>query len=317
MKISSTPYDDVFRTLLNDCSSLILPVINELFGEHYTGKEKIIFSPNEHFLNRQDGDEESRITDSSFQVVGETTKKYHCECQSTPDSSMLVRLFEYDAQIALDDGEIERNVFIVTFPHSAVLFLRHNRNTPDSMTIRMKTPGGEVSYKIPVMKTQKYSVEDIFEKKLYFLIPFYIFTHESRFSEYERDAEKLEALRAEYSLIEKKLEQLQEAGEIDECTRRAIMDMANRVLAHIAEKYEKVQEGVKSVMGGKILEYEAKTIRNQGLEEGMEKGMEKGRLENILKSVRALMAKKGWTSSEAMDALDVTPSDRATLTAQL
>ena len=60
MKISSTPYDDVFRTLLNDCSSLILPVINELFGEHYTGKEKIIFSPNEHFLNRQDGDEESR-----------------------------------------------------------------------------------------------------------------------------------------------------------------------------------------------------------------------------------------------------------------
>ena len=29
-------------------------------------------------------------------------------------------------------------------------------------------------------------------------------------------------------------------------------------------------------MGGKVLEYEAKTIRNEGLEEGMEKGMEKG-----------------------------------------
>ena len=228
-------------------------------------------------------------------------------------SSTLVRLFEYDAQIALDDGEIEGSVFTVTFPHSAVLFLRHNRNTPDNMTIRMKTPGGKVSYEIPVMKTQKYSVEDIFEKKLYFLIPFYIFTHESRFSDYERDAEKLEALRAEYAVVEKKLEQLQEAGEIDEFTRRAIMDMANRVLEHIAEKYEKVQEGVKSVMGGKILEYEAKTIRNQGLEEGMEKG----RLENILKSVRALMTKKGWTSSEAMDALDVTPSDRAALAPQL
>ena len=50
--------------------------------------------------------------------------------------------------------------------------------------------------------------------------------------------------------------------------------MANRVLEHIAEKYAKVQEGVKSVMGGKILEYEAKTIRNQGIEEGLEKGME-------------------------------------------
>ena len=53
MKLSNTPYDDVFRTLLNDCSSLIIPVINEIFWENYSGKEKIIFSPNEHFLNRK------------------------------------------------------------------------------------------------------------------------------------------------------------------------------------------------------------------------------------------------------------------------
>lgn len=41
---SSTPYDDVFRTLLNDCSSLMIPVINEVFGEHYSGEEKRIFT---------------------------------------------------------------------------------------------------------------------------------------------------------------------------------------------------------------------------------------------------------------------------------
>ena len=58
MRLVSTPYDDVFRTLLNDCSSLIIPLINEVFGERYTGKEKIVFSPNEHFMNRQDGDGE-------------------------------------------------------------------------------------------------------------------------------------------------------------------------------------------------------------------------------------------------------------------
>ena len=29
-------------------------------------------------------------------------------------------------------------------------------------------------------------------------------------------------------------------------------------------------------MGGKVLEYEAKTIRNEGLKEGVEKGVEKG-----------------------------------------
>ena len=46
VKITSTPYDDVFRSLLNGCSSLVIPMINEVFGEKYTGKEKIIFSPN-------------------------------------------------------------------------------------------------------------------------------------------------------------------------------------------------------------------------------------------------------------------------------
>ena len=65
IQITSTPYDDVFRTLLSDCSPLIIPVINEIFGEHYSGREKITFSPNEHFLKQQDGNEEKRITDTS------------------------------------------------------------------------------------------------------------------------------------------------------------------------------------------------------------------------------------------------------------
>ncbi len=40
MKNINTPYDDVFRTLLNDCTELIIPVVNEIFGENYTGKRE-------------------------------------------------------------------------------------------------------------------------------------------------------------------------------------------------------------------------------------------------------------------------------------
>ena len=39
--------------------------------------------------------------------------------------------------------------------------------------------------------------------------------------------------------------------------------MTNHVLALIAQKYHRVQEGVENVMRGKILDYEAKTIRNE------------------------------------------------------
>ena len=57
----NTPYDDVFRTMLNDCSRLIIPVINEVFSEQYTGEEEVVLSPETHYINQQDGDEVKRI----------------------------------------------------------------------------------------------------------------------------------------------------------------------------------------------------------------------------------------------------------------
>lgn len=275
-RITSTPYDDVFRTLLNDCSSLIIPVINEVFGEHYSGQEKIVFSPNEHFLNRQDGNETERITDTNFRIEGKETKKYHLECQSSTDNSMLIRFFEYDTQIALDEGEIKGNVLTVTLPHSAVLFLRHHPSTPDTLKIRIVTPGGTVEYDIPVMKSQQYTLEEIFQKRLLLLIPFYIFSHEAQFAEYEKDKSKLRFLQEEYEEIKNKLEEFLNQRLISEYTRCTIIDMSNKVLEHIAAKYNSVREGVRAVMGGKILEYEAKTIKREGIEQGLEQGLEQG-----------------------------------------
>ena len=276
VRTTNTPYDDVFRTLLNDCSPLIIPVINEIFGEHYSGQEKIIFSPNEHFLNQQGGHEEGRITDSSFKIEGKETKKYHLECQSSTDNSMVVRFFEYDTQIALDEGQIRGNILTVTLPHSAVLFLRHHTSTPDTLKIRMVTPGGTIEYDIYVMKSQQYTLKDIFQKNLLLLIPFYIFSHETRFKEYEKDETKLRMLQNEYEQIKNKLEELTNQGIISEYTRCTIIDMSNKVLEHIAAKYNSVKEGVKAVMGGKVLEYEAKTIKKEGIREGIEQGIEQG-----------------------------------------
>ncbi len=274
MRLVSTPYDDVFRTLLNDCSSLIIPLINEVFGERYTGKEKIVFSPNEHFMNRQDGEEGERISDTSFKIVaGTESKKYHWECQSSTDSSMLVRFFEYDTQIALDEGEIKKDVLTVTLPNSAVLFLRCDNTTPDQMRIEIITPGGIVSYPIPVMKSQQYSIDEIFEKGLLFLIPFYVFSHESRFKEYNGDEDKLRELQREYRDIVDRIEQLLNAGVISEYTKCTIMDMSNKVLVHIARKYENIREGVKQVMGGRVLDYEAKRIKDEGIKEGRAEGI--------------------------------------------
>ncbi len=330
MNIVNTPYDDVFRTLLNDCSELIIPVVNEVFDENYTGKEKIIFAQNEHFLNQQDGKENKCITDSHLAIVGATeTKQYHWECQSTPDSTLLVRFFEYDTQIALDHGVLESNVLTVTFPHAAVLFLRCNKSTPDFMTIKMITPGGEVSYDVKVMKSQQYTLDEIFEKNLLFLIPFYIFTHEKNFQEFNENQEKLESLKEEYKVIVSELEKRQQQGLVNVYTKNTIIEMSNKVLENIAAKYENVRKGVRSIMGGQILEYETKNILNKGIAIGEERGIiigeergiiigeergiiigeERGELKKSVDDVYSLIKKRGFTKKEAMEILEVAEKD--------
>lgn len=118
-------YDGAFRTILNDCRKLVIPVINEIFQESYTGDEKVEFLPNEHFLDQQDGADQKRITDTNFRIIGRKIKKYHLECESSlPDGKITIRLFEYDAQIALDEGRITKETLTVTFPNTAVLYLR-------------------------------------------------------------------------------------------------------------------------------------------------------------------------------------------------
>lgn len=44
---TATPYDDVYRTLLNDCTSLIIPIVNEVFHKQHGENEKVTVLNNE------------------------------------------------------------------------------------------------------------------------------------------------------------------------------------------------------------------------------------------------------------------------------
>lgn len=94
--------------------------------------------------------------------------------------------------------------------------------------------------------------------------PFY---HGER-KEYERDSAALERLKKEYAEIRRHLEELVHQGEISVYTKKVLVEMTGHVLQAIAAKYENIREGVKEIMGGRVLEYEAKTILQEGIKEG-------------------------------------------------
>ena len=261
-------YDGAFRTILNDCRQMIIPVINEIFKEDYTGNEKIEFHPNEHFMDQQDAADQERITDTNFIIYGKKKKKYHLECESSlPDGWMTIRLFEYDAQIALDEGEVINEILTVTFPNTAVLYLRNYKKTPDKMRYVIKTPGGTLEYDVPIMKVQEYTLEDIFSKGLLLLIPFYIFSHEKNFKVYNSNEQRLAELIAEYRSILERLDKLEQEGIIGAFDKRTIIELSGDVIREIAQKYENVQKGIGGMMSGALLETEARTILNRGKDE--------------------------------------------------
>lgn len=308
--MSSTPYDDAFRTLVNDCTPLLIPLLNVVFGKNYTGKEQIVPQPNEHFVNQQDGKSDKRISDSAFAVVGKTTDRYLFECQSTVDNLIIIRLFEYGTQIALDNSTVNKYVLEATFPHAVVLFLRSNSNTPDKFEVVLHTPGGTVSFDCPVLKMKNYNIEYIFTKRLYFLLPFYIFTKEASFDEYSKDSSKLGELKREYATIQNKLEEAAKEGKLSYYHMRTIIEMSKVVLEKIAEKYETVRKEVESVMGGRILEHESKDIYNAGIQFGREQGIEQGIEQATIIYINNLRMTTGLSVQQIMDGMRLPQADQ-------
>lgn len=303
----SDVYDCTFRTILNDCRQMILPLINEVFGEHYTGEEIVTFFPNEHFISGQEGEDKERIVDTNFSVIGKTEKKYHWECQSSADSKMLIRLFEYDAQIALDQGQSGSETLTVEFPNSAVLYLRSTGNTPNRYKYIIKTPGGSIEYDIPILKIKIFSSEEIFNRKLYMLIPFYIFNFESEFEEYESNKSKLEQLEAEFKKIIDRLATLEKDGTIGGYDKHVLIRLTDNVVKQIAARYTKILQGVSEVMSGPLIEIEGRKYKEEGLKEGLKEG----KFKSLIESVKNLVKNTGWSVDQALNTLAVSPEDRA------
>ncbi len=279
---SDFAYDDAFRTIETYCDDVVIDYINYFFGESFSRSAKISRYRNEHFVTHEDHSEEKDITDSHITVSENgITKRYHFECESGKyNGSLLVKMFRYDSQIAIDSGTYSNARLYVDFPYSGLLMLRSGKNTPDSAQVFIHTPGGEISYDIPIMKVSDFSIDDLFDKKLYFLIPFYIFNLESEIKKNDTDDKYVSELADTYRMILSRLEDDVLSERLSTDSNDVIILLTHKVLFKLTMNSVNTQRKVGGVMGGKVLELDyIKGIRDgreQGREEGIEQGIEQG-----------------------------------------
>ena len=92
--IKNTVFDDVFRTMVQKMPQLLIPLVNEAFHTDYKEEEELLQLRNEY--------EEKLGKIISDSIIAIENKTYHIECQSVDDTTMAIRMIEYDFAIAME-----------------------------------------------------------------------------------------------------------------------------------------------------------------------------------------------------------------------
>ncbi len=284
-RISNTPFDDVFRTLLEKCNKLIIPVINEIFHTDYSLKEEVQVLANEQFFIEEDGSELKNVTDSYLKIRDNI---YHLECQSTDDTYMEIRMMEYDFHIAIDNVDLDDDKsYRVRLPQSAVIVLRGKIKFSKFLKVKLEVPRYDsanirydtIEYLIPTCNVSHYTIEDICRKNLLFLTPYYIIRFEEMLAQINDDANRLNELKEEYQILYDEIMELAEKEGLARDYLHDIICLTEKIIKHIAKDMENVKREVIQ-MGGNILKLDREILEENAEKRGEQKG--EGKLGSLI-----------------------------------
>jgi len=294
---SNTPYDDSFRTMLEECPRLLIPVINEMFGTSYSEDTTVFLTKNEQVnaVNHT-----KRITDANV-VLLDKKCRYHLECQTVYDGSMIQRMLTYDDDIANHNIEYlnsnKSNACRIRHK-SGIIYLKKDSRIDKTLTvtdIEDGVPGK--THRIEVLRIWDYTAEELVQKKLYFLFPFSFFFFEKKNGKVKTEKQPLsvfaDSLKVLYNAIRKSNLTDWEKG----ITTEVMHVVAENYLKNDPELLEEVAK-----MGGTA--YMTKT--RMAYDEGVSYGMREGRLEErrtaITKIYRSILS-TGKTPKDAITTL--------------
>ena len=220
-------------------------------------------------------------------------------------------MVEYDFAISIENVKKENGIFRMRFPHSAVIYLRGTRKK--SLRMELIMPDGKiVRYQVPVLCVQKYTKDEIFQKKLLFLLPFYIMRYEKDKKKINKSETELHKLLEEYESILQHLDKiLYDQGAI----YGRLLELIKEISDYIFKKEESVKKGIGDIVGGKVLELQTDKALQEGKEIGKEIGEKIGEIKGICETAqefgmsketlkKKLIEKFNFTEAEAQSYID-------------
>lgn len=290
-------YDSAFKTMAEKMPELLVPLVNEAFGTAYPEDAPVTRMGEEHAGKRK------KIVDAAFCIGGRT---FHIECQSSWDPHMAMRMDEYDREIAHEEADARGEDRWLVLPASCVVFLRDAKTTPDFISIEIEGFGGAVSeHRSRAIWAKQMSADEMFEKHLLILLPFWLMRYEGRFDAIVQDSALEEDLLAECRKIQGRLAEAVEEDAFRAARKRLAGTAGNstifwkrmteliiEVSDHLLRDYGPLQGEVREAMGGKILKFQdelhaeemreleerfaerEQRVREESLKQGIKQGIE-------------------------------------------
>ncbi len=256
-------YDNAFLSACSWDKRLLIPLINEIFKKNISENAEIERSPNEYTSHKKtvDGSEQlvKRITDALVRVDSDN---YHFECESKNDGEILIRVADYDLQIALN-GALYRNHSVnIELPDTAIIYLRNHRNLPNEGVITYTKDNCSLVHHIPYFEICDYKLDYLDERHLYILMPFYLMRYESAIA--NNTVSKFALIESEANNVYNVLTKAYNNNLISEKEYEDILTLCNDVVKEIS-KGSQLSERLVEIMGNEVL----KTAEERGLDKGL------------------------------------------------
>jgi len=284
--------DQMMSVLFRLSKQLQLQLLNGLFDENFTRADvKSIHYGNAKF----DSDDYNRIIGDLFMKL-DTIRgvfHYHVEFQTLNSRSMVIRMFRYGFEKALElaEGKAEDGVQLVAFPKQLVIFLEQNKAIGDELRVRLRLPDEtETMYTVPVLKLWTLTPRDMQERKLFALLPLQVFRSRKRMrriaSSRRTEEEKQRLFAQEFENLKATIEETVEVLRELRRKRRLrledldkILQVLRNILNYLYRHYGEYKQTEKEVseMIKTFIPEALKRGRREGKKEGLQEGLQEGK----------------------------------------
>ena len=235
-------YDKAFKRILTLSEKTVINLINGLFDTDYPTNSKITYNWTEH----EDRDLKRTLADSILTINGKNS--YHIEAQMTEDEEIVFRFIEYGFGYAYKNRTFVDGGERMIFPRPCILYLDEGKKdkVPDEYKLTLLFEDqGEFTYKVPLVKLQNMSVEELNRKKMIALLPFQLLKLRKKI-ENLRTQENLEELQS--FVMNDIIESIYENETVDNISHSDALDLMELTTKLYMKIYSKYKELVDFTM---------------------------------------------------------------------